>query len=101
MPSMEERLDIIARYHEIKPLYDLVIQQFKTELLEDADRKDIREALPNGAMFICKKKGEYVRKTFNQSKLKSDNPGLYSEYVEEKLIPASVIVEVDYPDDDE
>ena len=91
-----ERLEIITKYNEIKPLYDLAIQQVKNELLESTKQADTVD-LPNGTQLLLKRKKGYEKKTVDTKRLKEEAPDTYNAFLKVSQIAESVSVEVLYP----
>ena len=92
----KKQLDIIAQFNDLKPMYDLAIQQLKNELLESAKQADTVE-LPNGTQLLLKRKKEYERKSVDTVRLKKERPEIAEEFTKTTKIAESVNVEVLYP----
>ena len=78
----------LAKYYELKPQAELLIQSIKNEILESPTVTGDLLDLQNGISLIFKKKAGGFKKLLNQAKLKAEIPNIEDFYNQTEVRPS-------------
>lgn len=89
------KLEVLELYNQLKPLYDLYIEQIKNEFLENATEGDKKSYdLPSGGTLVLSYKKGYTRTSVDTKAVKERFPNwLESGLGKTTTIPASAVPE--------